>query len=71
MDVTMVIPTYWGRASTVGWQEGDVVYDHPTPLDQEGTLLRAMQSMEVLADKNFRLVILPIATAKAIERQVT
>jgi hypothetical protein len=70
MNVTMVIPTYWGRASTVGWQEGDAVYDHPTPLDEEGTLLRALQSMEILADKDFRLVILAIATAEAIERQV-
>ena len=70
MDVTMVIPTYWGRATSVGWQEGDAVYDHPTPLDQEGTLLGAMQSMEILADKDFRVVILAIATAKAIEGQV-
>jgi hypothetical protein len=70
MDITMVIPTYWGRATSIGWQEGDAVYDHPTPLDQEGTLLRAMQSMEILADKDFRLVILAIATAEAIERKV-
>jgi len=70
MDVTMVIPTYWARESAVGWQEGDAVYDHPTPLDQEGTLRRALQSMEVLADKDFRLVVLAIATAEAIEGQV-
>jgi hypothetical protein len=70
MDVTMVIPTYWARESTIGWQEGDAVYDHPTPLDHEGTLLRALQSMEVLADKDFRLVILAIATAEAIEGEV-
>lgn len=70
MDVTMVIPTYWARARSVGWQEGDAVYDHPIPLDQEGTLLRALQSMEVLADKDFRLVILAVATTEAIEGQV-
>jgi hypothetical protein len=70
MGVTMVIPTYWGRANTIGWQEGDAVYDHHTPLDHEGTLLRALQSMEILADKDFRLVILAIATSEAIERQI-
>jgi hypothetical protein len=70
MDVTMVIPTYWAREGTIGWQEGDAVYDHPTPLDHEGTLLRALQSMEVLADKDFRLVILAIAAAEAIEGKV-
>ena len=56
MEVTMVIPTYWARTGSVGWQEGDAVYDHPTPLDQEDTLLRSLQSMEVLADKMTEVV---------------
>jgi len=41
MKVTMVIPSYWARESGVGWKEGDAIYDHPSPLDSEGTLLRA------------------------------
>jgi hypothetical protein len=36
----MVIPSYWARESEIGWKEGDTIYDHPTPLDNEGTLLR-------------------------------
>jgi hypothetical protein len=70
MKVTMVIPSYWSRARKVGWKEGDAIYDHPTPLDSEGTLLRAIQSIEKLEDKDFQLVILAVATAEDIENQV-
>jgi len=66
----MVIPSYWGRKSDVGWKEGDAVYDHPTPLDKEGTLLRAIQSTSILKDKDFKLVIIAVATAEDIENEV-
>lgn len=42
MRKTMIIPTYWCRSSGKCWQEGDAVYDHPTPVDQEGTLERPL-----------------------------
>jgi hypothetical protein len=70
MKVTMVIPSYWARESGVGWKEGDAIYDHPTPLDSEGTLLRAIQSTGILKDKDFQLVIIAVATAEDIETQV-
>jgi hypothetical protein len=56
MKVTIVLPSYWARESGVGWKEGDTIYDHPTPLDSEGTLLRALQSIKKLEDKDFQLV---------------
>lgn len=70
MKLTMVIPSYWGRESEVGWREGDAIYDHPTPLDTEGTLLRAIQSIGRLEDKAFQLVIIAVATAEEIESEV-
>ncbi|MDY7039666.1 MAG: hypothetical protein SVX38_02250 [Chloroflexota bacterium] len=70
MKTVMVIPTYWGRESGVGWQAGDAVYDHPAPLDTEGTLARALRSMNILKDRDFHLVILAIATTEEIEAQV-
>ena len=70
MKVTMVIPSYWARESKLGWQEGDAVYDHPTPLDGEGTLLRAIQSIKILKDKDFQLVVIAAATAEDIRTQV-
>jgi len=66
----MVIPSYWGRESEVGWREGDAIYDHPIPLNGEGTLLRAIQSIERLEDKDFQLVIIAVATAEDIKPKV-
>lgn len=70
MELTMVIPSYWARESRVGWMQGDTIYDHPIPLDNEGTLSRAIQSVGVLEDKDFQLVIIAIPTSKDIEIQV-
>jgi len=66
----MVIPSYWGRDSATGWKEGDAVYDHPIPLDQEGTLGRAIRSIGILRDKDFRLVVLAVSTSPEIENEV-
>jgi len=70
VKVTMVIPSYWSRESKAGWKEGDAIYDHPTPLDSEGTLSRAIESIDILRDKDFQLVIIAVATAEDIESQV-
>ena len=66
----MVIPSYWARESETGHKDGDAIYDHPTPLDSEGTLFRAMQSIEMLEDKDFQLVIIAVGTAEDIEPEV-
>ncbi|MEA1924835.1 MAG: hypothetical protein U9M95_03095 [Candidatus Altiarchaeota archaeon] len=70
MKATMVIPSYWGRESEGGWREGDCIYDHPTPLDEEGTLHRALESLALLQDKDFRVVVIAVATAEDIEDRV-
>lgn len=70
MKITMVMPSYWGRETKTGWQVGDAIYDHPTPLDHEGTLQRAMESIGVLKDKDFDLVILAVPTTEEIGEQV-
>jgi hypothetical protein len=70
MKTTMVIPTYWGRKKDEGWKSTDSVYDHPTPLDGEDTLRRALKSLTILRDKNFDVVILGVATAKDIQEDV-
>ena len=70
MKLTMTIPSYWARPSEVGWKEGDAIYDHPTPLDKEGTLFRAIESINILKDKDFQLVIIAAPTSEEIETQV-
>jgi len=62
MKTIMVIPTYWGRDSETGWQMGDAIYDHPTPIDQEGTLARTLESLKIIENKDFELIILAAVT---------
>jgi len=57
----MVIPTYWSGPDGE-WKEGDAVYDHATPLNEDGTLIRALRSLQILDDKNFTLIILATVT---------
>jgi hypothetical protein len=70
MKVTMVIPSYWGRKRSEETREADSIYDHPTPLDEEGTLGRALKSISILKNKDFNLVILGVSTAQDIQEEV-
>ncbi len=70
MKTTMVIPSYWARESTEGIKHTDAVYDHPTPIEQEGTLGRALESLGVLEDKDFELVVIAAANAEDIQARV-
>ncbi len=70
MQATMVVPSYWGRKKSDGWKKTDSVYDHPTPLDEEGTLQRLLDSLAILEDRNFQVIILGIATAEDIQEDV-
>jgi hypothetical protein len=67
---TIVIPSYWGRRSGEPFCEEDAVYDHPTPLDAEGTLARALDSVHLLARDDFRVVVLGAATHPDIEGDI-
>lgn len=69
MRKTMIIPTYWCRRTGELWQEGDAVYDHPTPVDQEGTLERTLLSMKQFHEKDFKLVILICPTTPEVEEE--
>jgi len=65
MRKVVLIPTYWSRENK-GWQEGDAVYDHPTPIDEEGTLARTLESMKILEVKDFKLVLLICPTTPEV-----
>ena len=66
MRKVVVIPTYWSRTKKEGWHEGDAVYDHPTPLDDDGTLQRTLESMKLLKYKDFKLVLLICPTTPEV-----
>lgn len=56
-DVSIVIPTYWAPASSHA-PEGGAVYDHPTSLDEEGTLGRLLESLHALDIDSFLVVVI-------------
>ena len=70
MKTVMVIPSYWSREKSVGWKKQDAIYDHPTPLDEQGTLKRMLESINVLENKDFDLIILAVPTNEEISNQV-
>lgn len=70
MRTTMVVPSYWRRPEAEGWRKTDSVYDHPTPLDGEGTLGRLLESLSLIKNKDFRLIILGVANAEDIREPV-
>lgn len=70
MELTLVIPSYWGRRSGEPTGEEDAVYDHPTPLDADGTLARALESIQLLSYPDFRVMVLGAATHPDLEHEV-
>lgn len=66
MRTTVVIPSYWSRADNA-WEQGDAIYDHPTPINGNDTLGRTLESMKILQNKKFKLVIPICPTCRAVE----
>jgi len=65
-SITVTVPTYWtwedGRV-----RPGDVVYDHPTPLGQEGTLARLLESLRIVKGPEFSVLIITATTDPKLE----
>ncbi|MEA2040377.1 MAG: glycosyltransferase [Thermodesulfobacteriota bacterium] len=70
MKTTMVIPSYWRREEALETKESDTIYDHPTPVDEDGTLARALESISTLHDKDFDLIIIAASNARDVEKKV-
>lgn len=69
MKKLVIIPTYWGRHKDEGWREGDAVYDHPTPVNEKGTLGRILESMKNLKSNDYQLALIVCPTCKEVENQ--
>ena len=66
MYPTVIIPTFWTRRRTRGGERGRVHYDHPTPLDEDGTLPDCLRSLESVRGLD-RVVLIVAATDDSIE----
>jgi GT2 family glycosyltransferase len=65
-EIIIAIPTYWT------WEDGkprpeDAIYDHPTPLSQEGTLARLLESLKGIEGPEFRVLIITATTNPQLE----
>jgi len=65
----IVVPTYWTWESGAPPQPGDAVYDHPTPLDQPGTLARLLESLRAIAQPEFAVLVITAATNPRLEAE--
>ena len=65
-QIVVAIPTYWtwedGR-----FHSGDVIYDHPTPLNQEGTLARLLESLKGIEGPKFNVLVITAVTNPQLE----
>lgn len=46
MQPTVIIPTFWTRRRSRGYDRSRVRFDHPTPLGEDGTLPDCLRSLE-------------------------
>lgn len=65
-DIALVVPTYWTRAGGQA-RPGDAVYDHPTPIDEVGTLPKLLESLHLLDPSRFYLLVVVAVTSHEVE----
>lgn len=70
MKSLVVIPTYWGRPTGEPFNPADTVYDHPTPLNEQGTLARTLDSFASLNIKDAEIAVIAVAVNPALELAV-
>ncbi len=62
MRFCLAVPTYWTSAGTSG--ADDIFFDHPTPLDTDGTLPRLLTSLlPLVTDTDHDIVVVAAAAA--------
>jgi hypothetical protein len=70
MQLSLVFPMFWGRKKKKIYKQGDQFYDHPTALDDEGTIPALFESMKVLKDRDFDIIAVAGANHPSKEKEV-
>ncbi|MFA7108755.1 MAG: hypothetical protein WC162_06390 [Sphaerochaetaceae bacterium] len=65
MSCCLIIPTYWSTYTIESWK----VFDHPFPIEEEGTLLRTLENLEQIGIKE-DVIILPVPFSEEISNKV-
>jgi len=69
-STTIVIPSYWGPPEKSSDIEEEIIFDHPTPLTEEGTLGRLLDSFGLLETEEFRIVIVAVTSSPPLTNKV-
>jgi hypothetical protein len=73
MELSLVFPMFWGREKKEVVKDGDYFYDHPTALDDEGTIPPLFESLKILKDRAFDIIAVAGANhpslAQAVEQR--
>ena len=70
MQLAIVFPMFWGRESQKIYKAGDQFYDHPTAIDDEGTIPPLFESMQILEDREFEIIAIAGANNPEYESRV-
>ena len=70
MQLSLVFPMFWGRKKQEIYKKNDQFYDHPTALDDVGTIPPLFKSMKILADRDFDVIVVAGANAPSKARVV-
>jgi glycosyltransferase involved in cell wall biosynthesis len=69
-SLAIVFPMFWGREKNDIYHPGDHFYDHPTALDDDGTIPALFESFAVLKDRDFEIIAVAGASHPSIETDV-
>lgn len=67
-DIWVAVPTYWSHASDTTGPE-DIIFDHPTPLNEGGTLSRTLESFKVMKG-SFNVIIVAAVAHPSLDNDV-
>ena len=71
-DFTMVIPTYWGKPGDQLIKNEKIVFDHPTPLNENGTLPGLLDSLDILSEMDkVKITVITVPNEPDISKAVS
>ena len=70
MDLSIAFPMFWGREKKEVVKDGDYFYDHPTALDDEGTIPALFESLSILNDRAFDIIAVAGANHPSLAAEV-
>ncbi|RJS77971.1 hypothetical protein CW667_01805 [Candidatus Bathyarchaeota archaeon] len=72
MQISVIIPTYWTSVrQEIRCLKQDAVYDHPTPIEEQGTLSRLLNNLKKtdMPKKSTIITVITAVTHQALEKK--